>query len=353
MGCRDCMEFFMKATVRKGASWAAVFIAASLVFLASCGSDRKEVVVVYTAVDREYAEPIFAEFQKNTGITVRPVYDVEASKTTGLVTRLTAEKDRPRADVFWNNEFSQTILLQQDGVLTPYVSPNAADIPAQFKDPGGYWTCFGGRARILIVNTDLVKKEDFPRSIYDFLDPRWPADRIGMANPLFGTTKTHAAALYALLGPGKAKTFFGDIRKRGVRIIDGNALVRDLVARGELMMGLTDTDDACVAADRGDPVAVVFPDQETFGTLIVPNSVALIRGGPNPDEGKLLIDYLTRSEVEDALVKAGFFQTTVRESGTRPTCLPVTSIKGMDVSYPEIVKNLSPAKDDLSGIFLQ
>lgn len=343
----------MKTCTRKGTWCAAVLIMLSLLLLVSCSSDRKEEVVVYTSVDREHAEPILGEFQNRTGIVVRAVYDVEASKTTGLVTRLIAEKARPRADVFWNNEFSQTILLREDGVLTSYSSPNAADIPAQFKDPEGYWTCFGGRARIIIVNTDLVKKEEFPRSIYDLLDSRWPAGRIGMANPLFGTTKTHAAALYAILGGQEARTFFSKIKERGVRIIDGNALVRDLVARGELMMGLTDTDDACVAIDRGDPVAVVFPDQDTFGTLIIPSSVALIRGGPHPTEGKLLIDYLVQGQVEDALIKAGFFQTTVRESDAGPGCLPITHIKGMDVSYPEIVKNLLPVKDDLSGIFLQ
>jgi iron(III) transport system substrate-binding protein len=343
----------MATHMRKTISCAAILIVVPLLLLVSCTTDKKDEVIIYTAVDREYAEPVFSEFQKKTGIIVKAVYDVEASKTTGLVTRLTAEKTRPRADVFWNNEFSQTILLQEDGVLAPYFSPNSGDIPAQFKDPEGYWTCFGGRARILIVNTDLVEKEDFPHSIYDLLDSKWPADRIGMANPLFGTTKTHAAALYGLWGKDEAKKFFGDIRERGVRIIDGNALVRDLVARGELMMGLTDTDDACVAVDRGDPVAVVFPDQETFGTLIVPSSVALILGGPNPQNGEKLIDYLVAAETEDALVRAGFFQTTVRESGVGPDCIPITDIKGMDVAYPEIVKNLSPVKDDLGEIFLQ
>jgi len=284
---------------------------------------------------------------------VKAVYDVEASKTTGLVTRLVAEKDRPRADVFWNNEFSQTILLQEDGVLAPYSSPNAADIPGLFKDPEGYWTCFGGRVRIFIVNTDLVKKEDFPQSINDLLDPKWPADRIGMANPLFGTTKTHAAALYGLWGRDEAKAFFAKVSERGVRIVDGNALVRDLVARGELMMGLTDTDDACVAIERGDPVAVVFPDQDTFGTLIVPSSAALIEGCPNRENGEKLIDYLVSADNENALVGAGFFQTTVRDSGAVPDCIPMADVKGMDVSYPDIVNNLSPAKDDLSEIFLR
>ena len=67
----------------------------------------------------------------------------------------------------------------------------------------------------------------------------------------------------------------------------------------------------------------------------------------------MLVDYLVSADNENALVGAGFFQTTVRDSGAVPDCIPMTDVKGMDVSYPDIVNNLSPAKDDLSEIFLR
>ena len=92
------------------------------------------------------AEPVFGVFEKETGIKVLAVYDSEATKTTGLVNRLIAEKGSPRADVFWNSETCRTIVLKRKGVLTPYLSPSAAEIPAGFKDPHGYWTGFGGSA---------------------------------------------------------------------------------------------------------------------------------------------------------------------------------------------------------------
>ena len=110
--------------------------------------DEKKTIVVYTSVDQVYSEPIFRAFENETGIRVMPVYDVEAAKTTGLVNRLIAEKARPQADVFWSGEFSQTIVLKNRSILVPYHSPSADDIPAQFKDAEGFWTGFGGRARI-------------------------------------------------------------------------------------------------------------------------------------------------------------------------------------------------------------
>ena len=87
-------------------------------------------VVVYTSLDKVFSQPILEEFESKTGIKVLAVYDSEATKTTGLVNRLIAEKDAPRADVFWNSETGRTIVLKQKGVPAPYNSPSAADIPA-------------------------------------------------------------------------------------------------------------------------------------------------------------------------------------------------------------------------------
>ena len=72
-------------------------------------------VVVYTSVDQNFAEPILAEFEAASGIDVQPVFDVEAAKTTGLVNRIIAEKDRPQADVWWSGECAQTIDLARLG----------------------------------------------------------------------------------------------------------------------------------------------------------------------------------------------------------------------------------------------
>jgi len=109
--------------------------------------------------------------------------------------------------VFWNGEFSQTILLKEKGILMPHESPAAADIPAKYRDPEGFWTAFGGRARVILVNTNRMQPADYPARFEDFLDDRYPANQIGMAYPLFGTTATHAAALYAYAGADAAQAF--------------------------------------------------------------------------------------------------------------------------------------------------
>ena len=207
-------------------------------------------VVVYISVDQVYAEPLVKKFEQQTGIQVLPVYDVEATKTTGLVNRIMAEKDHPRADVYWSGEFAQTLLLKDEGLLAVYLPDQAADLPDQYRDPQGFWTAFAGRARILLVNNNLVPADQMPSSILDLVDSTIAPEKTGMAYPLFGTTATHAAALYANWGPKLAKAYYSQLAENGVRIVDGNSVVRDLVVSGELAFGITDTDDACRAIDR-------------------------------------------------------------------------------------------------------
>ena len=69
--------------------------------------------------------------------------DTEATKSVGLAERLRAEKDNPQADVCWGNEPFHTINLAEEGVLAPYESPSAKDVPAQYKDPQHRWAATG------------------------------------------------------------------------------------------------------------------------------------------------------------------------------------------------------------------
>ena len=330
-------------------------LAVVVLLVTGCGSAAKQekVVVVYTSVDQEHAEPVLKKFAEKTGIKVLPVYDVEAAKTTGLVNRLITEKNKPQADVFWNSEFVQTMLLKERGVLAPYQSAAAQDLPPEFRDRENYWTAFGGRARVLIVNTNLMPPDRYPQSIFDLVKQAGPGDKAAIAYPMFGTTATHAAALYAALGPEQGKKYFTDLKDCKVQAVDGNSVVRDLVAQGKLTMGLTDSDDACGAVKKGAPVKVILPDQKDLGTLIVPNTVAMIAGAPHPDTAKVLIDYLVSKESEEQLMRLGFSQVSTRQITNAGSCLEQTAIHGMKVDFPAVYSQLSSVKQELAEIFVR
>ena len=253
-----------------------------LLLLVGCADERAETpeVVVFTALDREYAEPILAAFERETGIRVRAKYDAEAAKTTGLINQILARPDDPGVDVLWNNEVMQTAHLARLGRLEPYASPQAERFPAACRDPQHRWTGFAGRARVIIYNTDLLSEQTVPRSLAAFTDPAWRG-QCAVALPFFGTTLTHMAVLQERWGADGLEAWAQGALANGVAVAPGNGPVRDLVASGAYAFGLTDTDDAHGAMLDGKPVAVVVPDAED-GAVLIPNSVALIAKGPTP-----------------------------------------------------------------------
>lgn len=314
--------------------------------------DQKE-VVIYTSVDQVFSEPVLKDFEKETGIKVKAVYDVEASKTVGLVNRLLAEKDRPKCDVFWNSEFSRTIVLKDKGVLEPYRSKSADDIPEKFKDKNGYWTGFAARARVLIYNTNMLRESELPKSIFEFTNILWKG-KVALAYPLFGTTATHVAALYSTLGQDMTEGYLKALKDNAVVIVDGNAVARDIVVQGQLPIAFTDTDDVNVAVQSGKPVRMLWPDKEGIGTLLIPNTVALVKGAPHPDEARALIDYLLSRKVESRLAFSESAQIPVREGIEKPSHVPeISSIKVMDVDYGEVARHLEESTKFCQSLFIR
>ncbi len=302
--------------------------------LAGCGRDAasSSQVVVYTSVDDVFARPVAESFEKETGIRVRLVPDTEETKSTGLLNRLIAEKGRPQADVFWSGDPVRAAILKAKGVSAPYRSPKAQGLPKQFSDPDGHWTGFSARARVLIYNKNLVSSGKEPTSIFDLLEKRF-SGKACIANPLFGTTSMHAAALFACLGESKAKEFFRGFAANGGTILSSNGEVRRRVSAGEFAVGITDTDDANVARLEGKPVGVVYPDQGGIGTLIIPNCAVLIAAGPNGAAGRRFIDYLLREETERALAESEAAQMPLRPGVQVPGVTSVAGLKAMAVDH--------------------
>ncbi len=297
------------------------------VVLAGCGGARdgaggsppSAVVRVYSAQDRVFAEPILDAYRKQSGVKLLPKFDVESTKTVGLANDIIAEKARPRCDLFWNNEILNTLRLKKQGLLEPFRPSHAGEIPATFRADDGTWYGFAGRARVLVVNTKLVPEGERPKGIRDLLDPRWKG-KVGIAKPLFGTTATHAACLFAAWGDEKARDYYRALRANGVQVLSGNKQVATAAGSGQIAFGITDTDDAMGEVDAGSPVAIVYPDRapDELGTLFIPNTIAIIKGAENVGPARALADYLLSPEVEAELANGPAAQIPLLTSTKAP-----------------------------------
>jgi iron(III) transport system substrate-binding protein len=326
-----------------------------LTVLCGCSDDRPR-VVVYSALDSVFSEPILDDFEIETGIDVQARFDAESTKTVGLTQAIINESQagNPRCDLFWNNEILNTLRLQQRGILEVYVAKAHAPYPENFRSATGHWHGFAARARVLIVNTNLVDEIERPDSIQDLADPKWKG-RVGIAKPLFGTTATHATCLFELWGNEKAMAFFESLRANDISIESGNKQVAVRVASGQLAFGLTDTDDAIIELEKGGSVEIIYPDSrdDQIGTLFIPNTLAIIKGAPRAAEAKRLVEYLLSPAVETRLAEGPSAQIPLNpnvKANVRVKTL--VDVKPMDIDFEKAVEKWDAAATFLREEFL-
>jgi iron(III) transport system substrate-binding protein len=296
-------------------------------------------VILYCAQDQVFAEPILAEFTKQTGIAVKPVFDSEAVKTVGLANRLLAERDHPVCDVFWGNEEFRTRQLADAGV---------------FRATNG-WTAFGQRSRRLVVRQDRfaevfsnqysVSQSPRPLNI-DALNTEHFAftaltnaafrGRVSLAFPLFGTTATHFLALRQHWGESNWLVWCRALAANRPFLEEGNSHVVKRVARGEALIGLTDSDDITAAQREGLPVTSlpIFPE-----SLLIPNTLGLVaKPKPNPAAEKLY-EFLQSPAVREQLLAAAALEPEI----------PATNM--LRPIWPVLLRDLDRATDQLKEVF--
>jgi iron(III) transport system substrate-binding protein len=307
--------------------------------LLACSSNPQKEVIIYVSEDQVFSEPLLKDFEKETGIKVKAVYDTEESKSTGVMNRLIAEKEHPQADLYWANEPIRAEVLRKKGILMPYLSPNAEGIDAQFKEKDNHWTGFSARIRILVVKEGEKEK---PSSILDYIHPKYRAKAV-IANPLFGTTTAHISALFSVWGEKRSKAFLEALKSNKVAISSSNGESADFVAKNHYIFSLVDSDDAVARLRQGEAITLVYPDQKEgeLGVFVVPNAIMLIKGASHPKEAQALMDYLLSKKSEEKLAFADCAQIPLHSGVLMPKELkPLSQINVMKVDYAKVAEKM-------------
>jgi iron(III) transport system substrate-binding protein len=281
-------------------------------------------VVAYCAQDQEYAEAIFRNFEQATGIKVRPVYDNEAVKTVGLANRLLAERPHPQCDVFWGNEELRTRQLAAQNV---------------FRQTNG-WAAFGYRSRRIVINTNRLSLASAPRSLLDLTNAAW-SGKVALAYPQFGTTATHFHALRQHWGEPQWEAWCRALAANQPFLVDGNSVVVKTVGRGDAWIGLTDSDDIAAGQQEGLPI---MPLPMTEETLLIPNTVGVVRGAPHPEAAQRLFECLQQPGVVRQLVAAKALEGIVANEVAVPT---------LRVNWEALLRDLEGTTAKLNQIFLR
>jgi len=281
-----------------------LLLAATLIIVA-CERKDDRVAVLYSSVDEAYSRPLCRMFTERSGINVKLVTDTEAAKSAGLVTRLLAEKEKPQADLFWSGDAMRAVDLVSRGLAAKLISSDSQPSLEAMRQMQAHTGLLCGPARLRVIlyhKPSMSSSEELPQTVADLATPRF-ANRACLANPLFGTTSMHAAALLQQLGRDGAQRFFEDFAKHGGRMLASNGEVKRRVGSGEFAIGLTDSDDVNVALLDNLPVSFIVPDQAGAGAVLVPSSIMLVAKAPHPTEALALAQFLASAETAEWMAR--------------------------------------------------
>ncbi len=272
-----------------------LFCLAALAFASPAAAQSK--VIVYTANELNLNRFMFEAFTRDTGIQVEPV----VAGSGVLIRRIASERQHPLGDAVIG--VSRALLASNKALLAPYASQNKAAVPAHYRDADDAWVGTNLHLLVILQNTKALPADAGPTSWADLLDPKWK-DKIAFTDPAnSGSAYSTLTMLAQMWGGGDAG--WDKVAKllANTKVLNRSSLVFQGVGNGEFALGISLEYAGYLWKSNGAPEKVVYPKD---GTIAQMEGVAIIKGGPNADAAKKFVDWATRKDVNEAILRFAF-----------------------------------------------
>lgn len=299
---------------------------------------KKEGRVVWyvSFIENQLARPLAAAFEKKyPGVKV----DIVPGTATDLLLKLLGEARAGgvRGDVHHGG--SAVFPLIKAGAVEKYVPEAAKDYPANLKDAQGFWTADALYFLVPAVNTDLVPAGKEPKTYEDLLLPQWKGKIAWTTQMTQGGSTGFIGTILQSMGQDKGMDYLRKLKEQKVINVPANQrVVLDQVISGEYPLALaTFNNHSEISAAKGAPAKWLKLEPVT-ATL---DTVFLLKG-PNPNAGKLFIEYVLSEEGQKALAAAGYLPSHPRVPATIAALKPEGGNFKVQVLHPELVETDLP-----------
>jgi iron(III) transport system substrate-binding protein len=256
------------------------------------------VIKYYTDNDEAELDPLASAIAKGTGLKLEPL----RLSSGEAWARVEAEAPNVGADLHFGWPLSFALMAKAKGLLMQYDSPTWKNIPAQYKDPEGYWWGWSYWFACIGVNTKLLAEKGYsmPRSWKDLLDPKWKGE-IVMPNPgTSGTAFLAVSTIMQLYGETEGWKYLEALHKNVAQYTKSGSAPGQLAAQGEYIIGITWDQAVQKRKDEGYPVEMVIPEE---GTGYVLDIAVIYKNTKNPRGAKKFIDYIGTREFQQIVAK--------------------------------------------------
>jgi iron(III) transport system substrate-binding protein len=303
-------------------------LAAGLAAALACGfaSAQEKKVVVYTAHISAIIDKLAPRFERETGVKIELV----KAGSGDIIRRVRAEAASPKADVIWSIGGEQ--LEDNKDLLVPFTPKEDAALLPQYK-VSPEWLPYTGIMTVFAVNTKQLKPADYPKSWKDLTDPKWKGKISSARADSSGSAFIQLAIVLIAYGEKGWDVFNGMLAN--FALSDSSGAVSRFVNDGEALVGLTLEDNALEYVKGGGNVAIVYPED---GSAAIADGIALVKGGPNAENGKAFIDWLLSKPVQTVLVQ-DIGRRSVRSDIETTGVKPLAEIKLVDYDMKAVAKN--------------
>jgi iron(III) transport system substrate-binding protein len=257
------------------------------------GAKKEGQLVFYSEIPVPDAQAILSALERKYPFIKTTFY-----RATGpaLVSRIQTEQRAGNHiwDAMNSTGFEPYALLEQ-GYFAKYDSPERKVFPDGHKDTEGFWATMYTTPMIVSYNTSLVSPGELPKDYFDLLNPRWKG-RLGLDSSDF----EWYANLRKIWGAEKAQKFLEGLRKQEVRLVQGRALLTQLLSGGEVAVLVNNFLQNSVEAKRkGSPVEMIAMDP----VISAAGLVGINRLAPHPNAARLFVDFVLSRDGQELIVK--------------------------------------------------
>jgi len=312
--------------------------------LAGCGStatksaNQGQKLTIYCGLMEDHMVKAVQEFEKETGIKVEAV----RMSSGEILGRIKAEKNNPRASVWFGGPADGFIAAKEEGLLEKYASANAAKIPDKFKDADSYWTGIYVGYLGFVSNQKLLNEKGVqaPLSWQDLLKPEFKG-QVVVANPgSSGTAYTMLATIVQLMGEEKGLAYMKQLNGQVKTYPKSGTAPGRMVGQGEATVGITFLHDAIKYKEEGMKDIMLSAPVEGTGYEI--GAVAIIKGGPDQEAAKKFVDWCLTQKAQEIGQQAGSYQFLTNPEAKAPeqaSIIKDTKLINYDLAWAGKVRN--------------
>ncbi|GAX34172.1 iron ABC transporter substrate-binding protein [Nodularia sp. NIES-3585] len=261
--------------------------------LGQTATELEQELVIYSGRNEKLIGELIKQFEAQTGAKIQVRY----GDTAELASAILEEGTNSPADVFFGQDAGALGALQKAGRTVQLPSALVNQVDSAYRSPEGQWVGVTGRVRTVDYNTNLVKAEELPSSIFGFTDPKWQG-KIGWA-PTNGSFQSFVTGLRVTEGEDRAKEWLEGIKANDPKVYPNNTSIVEALTRGEIAVGFVNHYYLERIKQDNPEVPVEHHFTEDIGSLVNVAGIAIINSANHPNIAQTFAEFLLNEDAQN------------------------------------------------------